>query len=172
MRLLQHARGNRSSSDVGLGSYSVADARESLGAELAAYVALCVDSRTPLPSQDVRREYADDALYRGRLRRAMLADLDLWAAARDKRARERIEYQEARVPPPDEFYMPPSVEAALAARSEARRKEAEERRKSGGRGGATAFALAKQAQREAEADSPPIPDGDPLADTTPSTATR
>lgn len=126
-------------SDVGLGGFNKnpPDARRALGRDLAAYVDLCIEYAQALPSQEVALELRDEAKFRARLKREMLAALPLWERARRIRDRERDDALDAGVTPPEPLFVPPSVEAAIAARDAERAAAREAERKGGRASGST-----------------------------------
>ncbi|GJD87109.1 hypothetical protein BHAOGJBA_0609 [Methylobacterium hispanicum] len=136
VRVLQAAAGLPVQHDgLGGNGKTPADAREALGRDLAAYVDLCIVAGQPLPGQSIATERADDAAYRGRLRRACVSDLDLWERARSRRERERAEAAEDGRQEPPALYVPAAVVEALATRKAAR--EAERTARRGDRGSGT-----------------------------------
>lgn len=120
VRVLLHEAGEPAQL-IGLGGKgkTLADARASLGVDLASYFDLCLAARVPLPSQSIATETSDDAAYRGRLRRACLADLDLWERAQTRRQRECAEAVEDGRREPEALHVPRFVLQALAARKAA-----------------------------------------------------
>ncbi len=122
-------------SHEGLDRVSRLDAETSLGGDLVAYVRLCIDTQSALPSISPSRELEDDALFRVRLRRAMTDDVELWEATAIARDRQRAEAMEAGVTPPEALRIPGEVEVVIARKAAA--AAALLKRRSEGAGGAT-----------------------------------
>lgn len=117
-------------SDQGLPGVTRAEVDLSLSADLTAYVELCLRERTPLPGISPAREHDDDSLYRLRLARACVDDIELWEAAARSRDRQRADAEAAGRPQPPSLRLPHEVELVIARRAAAalaalkRRKEA------------------------------------------------
>lgn len=161
VRYLQH-EACCAPSDVGLPGVTRAEVELALGPDLHSYVALCLRERQPLPSISPALEHQNDAVYRVRLRRAMLDDVELWESTAIARDRQRAEAQEAGIAPPDALRIPAEVEAVIARKAAAAAALLKRRSESAGgatgKGGANVVRLPSAEVAKAE-EAPSVPAG-------------
>ena len=159
VRYLQAQAGCAPSQD-GLGRVTRLEAETSLGADLVSYVKLCLSKAVPILAVSPADESRGDAIYRVRLHRAMLGDIELWEAAAIARDAQRALAQEAGVTQPDPLRIPHEVEAILAQRAAAqlallRRRKETQGGSSTGKAGSNVVSFPAGGEAPAPAGAPP-----------------